>query len=105
MRIAPQNTASTPPPILRVGAPTSTKRPAITDRMVDTVMTSLVLTLEERLIPAQGVGDTLHIYTRDSDITHDVRRTLEVFEGDMNQAIESIHQFVIDGILGDVPRS
>lgn len=89
-------------------APTSTHVPSlrtpITDRMVERVMTLTVLALEEACIPAQGAGDLLFVYATGSEITHNVRRTLEVFDGDVNEAITNICAFVIDGVVGDLPR-
>ena len=68
-------------------------------------MVLTIVELETDLIPAQGAGNILYVYARDHEITHDVRRTLEVFDGDMNEAIDSIRTFVIEGIIGDAPRS
>lgn len=82
-----------------------TRRPLITDRMVQTVMVLTIVELEEDHIPAQGAGNILYVYAQDHEITHDVRRTLKVFDGDMNEAIDSIRAFVIDGILGDSSRT
>ena len=64
-------------------------------------MVLTIVELETDLIPAQGAGNILYVYAQDHEITHDVRRTLEVFDGDMNEAIDSIRTFVIDGIIGD----
>ena len=98
----PPRFALSPPshtlPPLDAAAPT--KRP-ITDRMVETVLIQAILQLEEDLIPAQGAGDVLYVYASDNEITHDVRRTLEIFGGDINEAVENICAFVVDGIVGD----
>lgn len=81
-------------------APASSQRAPITDRMVETVTALTILELEEHLIPAQGVEDILYVYTDGIVVTHDIRRTLEVFDGDMGEAIDSIHSFIVDGIVG-----
>jgi hypothetical protein len=73
--------------------------------MVQAVMALTIVELEQDGIPAQGAGNILYVYAQDHEITHDVRRTLHVFDGDMNEAIDSIRSFVIDGIIGDPPRS
>lgn len=102
--LASNHTAPADPPTTlptNVGPPTSTHRPLVTERMVDTVMTLTIVALEEELIPAQGAGDTLYVYGTTSEITHDVRRTLRIFDGDVNEAIESICTFVTEGVLGD----
>jgi hypothetical protein len=72
--------------------------------MVKTVMTSTILDLEEHLIPAQGAGDVLYVYVGDIVVTHDIRRTLEVFEGNVDEAVSNICTFVVDGIIGDRSR-
>ncbi|MEP0545321.1 MAG: hypothetical protein ABJF88_00150 [Rhodothermales bacterium] len=86
-------------------SPVVIRRTPITDRMVQAVMVLTIVELEQDLIPAQGAGNILYVYAQDHEITHDVRRTLEVFDGDMNEAIDSIRTFVIDGIIGDPPRT
>ena len=100
--LASNNTAEiapTSPLPIRISKPASTHRSAVTERMVETVMILTILRLEEELIPAQGVGDTLYVYASDTEIAHDVRRTLEIFDGDMDEAINNICTFVIDGVL------
>lgn len=87
------------PPSAPPAAPTP-----VTDRMVETVMTSTILDLEEHLIPAQGEDDILYVYVGDIVVTHDIRRTLEVFDGDVGEAVTSICRFVVDGIVGDQAR-
>jgi TusA-related sulfurtransferase len=56
--------------------------------------------LEEYQIPSQGAGDVLYVYTDDVIVTHDIRRTLKVFEGDAEESIVNIRSFVLEGILG-----
>jgi len=75
-------------------------RTPITDRLVASTLTWTMLDLEERLIPSQGVGDILYVYAGDTVVTHDIRRTLKVFEGDAEEAITNIRTFVLEGILG-----
>lgn len=68
-------------------------------------MTLTILELEEHLIPAQGEDDLLYIYLEDIVVTHDMRRTLDVFEGDVAEAVVNIRTFILDGILGASPDS
>ena len=91
--------APTSPLPVQMSPAVSTRRPLVTDRMVETVMTLTIVALEEEGVPAHGAGPTLYVYARDSEIAHNVRRTLEIFDGDMNEAIESIRTFVMDGVL------
>lgn len=88
--------AATPPP---------TRRDPIPERMVQSVMTLTILELEEHLIPAQGAEDILYVYAGDIVVTHDIRRTLEVFDGDAAEAVASICTFVLEGIIGYPPPS
>lgn len=97
--VATHTMPSTPEP-----AHSSNSRVLITDRMVRSVMALTIVELEEDLIPAQGAGDILHVHDQDQEITHDVRRTLEVFDGDMNEAIDSIRTFVTEGLIDDASR-
>lgn len=78
----------------------SSRSAVITDRLVASTLTWTMLDLEERLIPSQGAGDILYVYAGDTVVTHDIRRTLKVFEGDVEEAIENIRAFVTEGILG-----
>lgn len=78
----------------------STKRDPITERMVQSLMTLTILELEEHLVPAQGVDDILYVYVGDVVVTHDIRRTLKVFNGDICEAVDSIRNFIVEGIMG-----
>lgn len=91
------------PHSIHLSAPVSTRRTPVTDRMVETVMILTILRLEEVLIPAQGAGDVLTVYVQDSEITHNVRRTLEVFNGDIDEAVDNLCAFVIDEVA-DAPH-
>jgi hypothetical protein len=71
--------------------------------MVETVTALTIIELEEHDIPAQGTDDILYVYTDGVVVTHDIRRTLEVFDGDVGEAIDSIRSFILDGILGAPP--
>jgi len=64
-------------------------------------MTLTIIELEEQLIPSQGEGDHLYVYLGDVVVQHDMRRTLEVFDGDVAEAVENIRGFILNGILGD----
>lgn len=75
-------------------------RTPVTDRLVASTLTWTTLELEEYLIPSQGTGDVLYVYAGDAVVTHDIRRTLEVFEGDADEAVNNICSFVLEGILG-----
>lgn len=92
-----------PPRLSRTSTTATPHRPTITDRMVERVMMLTILELEEHLIPSQGAGDVLYVHAGDIVVTHDIRRTLEVFDGDMVEAIDSIRTFVVEGIIG-APR-
>ena len=86
-------------------SPRAPRRVVVTDRMVESVMALTIVALEQQHVPAQGEGNILHVYAEDHEITHDVRRALVVFEGDMHEAIESILAFVTEGIMGDAPAA
>jgi hypothetical protein len=77
------------------------KRDPITERMVQTLMTLTIIELEEHSVPAQGADDILYVYVGNVVVTHDIRRTLRVFNGDICEAVDSIRNFIVEGIIGE----
>ena len=76
-------------------------RDTISTQAIQRLMTLTIIELEEQLIPSQGEGDHLYVYLGDVVVQHDMRRTLEVFDGDVAEAVENIRGFILNGILGD----